>query len=58
MAAIARRFQVQGHAIEIGASVGVAIWPRDAEDADSLLIAADKAMYGAKAATHLASPAI
>ena len=53
--AVNRRFLVQGHSIQIGASVGVAIWPHHAKDADSLLIAADKAMYDAKTESRLTS---
>jgi diguanylate cyclase (GGDEF)-like protein len=34
--------------VEIGASVGIAIFPEDAADAESLCIAADRRMYEAK----------
>lgn len=33
---------------QVGASVGLALYPQDAEDASGLLAAADEAMYGAK----------
>ncbi|MBI4194549.1 MAG: GGDEF domain-containing protein, partial [Betaproteobacteria bacterium] len=36
----------------IGASIGIAIYPADAQDADSLLKAADIAMYDAKQARN------
>jgi diguanylate cyclase (GGDEF)-like protein len=36
------------HTVRIGASVGVAIFPQDATDAESLCIAADRRMYEAK----------
>ncbi len=42
-------FHIEGHAIQIGASVGSAIFPIDAEDGETLLHHADMAMYEAKA---------
>ncbi len=39
-----------GRGFQVNASVGVAIFPRDATDAQSLMQAADVAMYAAKAA--------
>ncbi len=41
---------IEGHDIEIGTSVGVALAPRDGRDIQSLLAAADCAMYAAKSA--------
>lgn len=41
-------FEIQGHAIEIGASIGIAFYPKDAEDVHDLLRLADTAMYQAK----------
>ncbi len=38
----------QGHEIAVGASLGVAMFPGDADDLESLLKAADMAMYRAK----------
>jgi PAS domain S-box-containing protein len=38
-----------GHEVHVGASIGVALFPRDGEDVDSLLRKADLAMYAAKA---------
>ncbi len=38
----------KGHEARIGASIGIAIYPADASDADALIKAADSAMYAAK----------
>lgn len=51
-AAIARisdPYLVDGQAVSIGASIGIATAPRDAGQADDLLRCADMALYGAKA---------
>jgi diguanylate cyclase (GGDEF)-like protein len=40
--------QLGDHTIQVGASVGIAIYPEDARDMDSLCIAADLRMYDAK----------
>jgi diguanylate cyclase (GGDEF)-like protein len=45
---IAEPFDVEGHRILIGASVGIAVAPIDGEDGQSLLKNADLAMYRAK----------
>jgi len=50
LAALAEPFDLEGEEADIGASIGIAVWPADAQDADSLLTAADAAMYRAKAA--------
>jgi diguanylate cyclase (GGDEF)-like protein len=34
--------------VELGASVGLALYPLHAQEADGLILAADRAMYGAK----------
>jgi diguanylate cyclase (GGDEF)-like protein len=39
---------LDGHKVLIGASIGIAIYPEDAADAESLCIAADRRMYEAK----------
>jgi len=44
----AQPFQVGGHGIEVTTSVGMALYPDDAEDPDALVKKADKAMYHAK----------
>lgn len=48
--AIAMPFQLgsQKEPVEIGVSIGIAIYPADANDADALIKAADRAMYKAK----------
>jgi diguanylate cyclase (GGDEF)-like protein/PAS domain S-box-containing protein len=46
--AMAAPFDLQGHQVVIGASVGVAAAPSDGEDADELLKKADMALYRAK----------
>lgn len=47
---IERPYTIDGHEMRITTSVGVAIFPEDGEDADTLLKNADAAMYRAKAA--------
>ncbi len=47
--AMAAPFDLQGHQVVIGASVGVSAAPSDGEDADELLKKADMALYRAKA---------
>ncbi|MDI1344516.1 MAG: EAL domain-containing protein [Pseudolabrys sp.] len=41
-------FEIDGHRIDIGASIGVAMAPGDGTDADQLLKKADMALYAAK----------
>ena len=52
IAALAAPFQLgnQKQSVEIGTSIGIAIYPADARDADALVKAADAAMYSAKQA--------
>jgi diguanylate cyclase (GGDEF)-like protein/PAS domain S-box-containing protein len=45
---LARPFIIAGHEVFISASIGVALYPGDGEDLDSLLKHADIAMYEAK----------
>jgi diguanylate cyclase (GGDEF)-like protein len=49
LTALAEPFHVQGLALRVTASVGIASFPRDAEAADELMKCADVAMYLAKA---------
>jgi diguanylate cyclase (GGDEF)-like protein len=44
--------QLDEHTVQIGASVGVALFPDDAHDIESLRIAADMLMYRHKKASH------
>jgi diguanylate cyclase (GGDEF)-like protein len=44
-------FEVNGHTLHVGASVGIAVFPDDANDAESLCIAADLRMYAGKQAS-------
>jgi diguanylate cyclase (GGDEF)-like protein len=46
--ALSRPFDIGGQTIYLGASVGIAIYPEDARDAEDLLKKADTAMYRAK----------
>lgn len=50
--ALARPFDIGGRRLTVGASVGVALYPDDAEDADSLLKRADALMYSAKSSSR------
>ncbi len=49
VAALVRPFRLNDEPVEIGASVGIAIYPDHALDADALINHADAAMYNAKA---------
>ncbi len=46
--AMRRPFHIEGRRIEIGASIGIALYPEDGDKADALMRAADSAMYRAK----------
>jgi diguanylate cyclase (GGDEF)-like protein len=47
---LAQPFSVRGRECWLGASIGIAVFPRDGEDPDSLMRHADLALYQAKAA--------
>jgi len=47
-ACVAEPFDIEGHHIVIGTSIGIALLPRDGADADELLKNADMALYRAK----------
>ena len=50
LAALEQPFALEGQSLDIGASIGIAVYPQDGEDADALLRRADVAMYVAKRA--------
>ena len=50
VAALRLPYALTGRPTVVGASVGLALWPRDAQSADDLLECADRALYAAKAA--------
>ncbi len=50
LASITAPYEIQDHVLYVGASVGVAIFPDDGEDGDTLLKNCDIAMYRAKEA--------
>jgi len=50
---ICEPFQVDEYTCNIGASIGVSIYPRDSENPEVLLRIADQAMYDKKAKTHV-----
>lgn len=43
-------FHITGRALEISASIGIALFPHDTETPDNLISKADRAMYSAKRA--------
>jgi diguanylate cyclase (GGDEF)-like protein len=49
LAALAAPMEVEGHALSVGASIGIALYPEAGDDADLLMRHADSAMYAAKA---------
>ncbi|MFT4119165.1 EAL domain-containing protein [Bradyrhizobium sp.] len=49
VARLSRPFEIAGHQLHIGCSIGVALAPDDGTDAESLLKCADLALYKAKA---------
>ncbi|WP_237482590.1 bifunctional diguanylate cyclase/phosphodiesterase [Lichenibacterium dinghuense] len=46
--ALRQTFEIEGKRVEIGASIGIALYPQDGTDADTLLRAADAALYRVK----------
>ena len=55
-AAVTRPFMIEGHQLHLGASIGCAVFPIDADDPDGLLRAADAAMFGVKRDTRARTP--
>ncbi|NCC38348.1 MAG: EAL domain-containing protein [Gammaproteobacteria bacterium] len=52
LASIAAPFDIQGHQIHVTSSIGVAVYPRDGTDCDSLMRNSDLALYAAKDVGH------
>lgn len=46
--AVRKPCKINGHSLQITASIGVAIYPGDGEDEDTLMNHADNALYAAK----------
>jgi diguanylate cyclase len=51
-AAVTRPFVIDGHRLHLGISIGRAVFPIDADDADGLLRCADAAMFSVKRTTY------
>ena len=39
---------IDGNRLRMGASIGIAVYPKDGEDSESIVNASDEAMYAAK----------
>lgn len=52
VARVSEPYRIERHSVSVGASVGIAIAPQDATDADALLRCADLALYSAKGASR------
>lgn len=48
LTALSEPFMIEEHEIRTGGSVGIGLYPKDGEDAEAVLRAADAAMYAAK----------
>lgn len=48
LSVLERPFEIDGHVFDVGASIGVALYPEHGEDATALMRHADVAMYAAK----------
>lgn len=56
LSAMGTPLDLAGNSIRIAASVGLAIFPDDASDQESLFVAADQDMYTKKTASRMAIP--
>jgi len=52
LAAFADDFEVEGHKLKLGLSIGAAVYPTDGTDAKTLMVNADATLYRAKAETR------
>ncbi|MBW2275057.1 MAG: EAL domain-containing protein [Deltaproteobacteria bacterium] len=50
LTALEEPFQINGHDVVVGASIGIAVYPHDGDDGETLIKHADTAMYHAKQA--------
>jgi diguanylate cyclase (GGDEF)-like protein len=50
IAAVSQPYGIEGHTVNITISAGVSIYPVHGEDADTLMMSADAALYEAKSA--------
>jgi diguanylate cyclase (GGDEF)-like protein len=50
IASICEPFEIEGYAMNIGTSIGISIYPDDADESDALKKFADAAMYEVKQA--------
>ncbi|WP_229632216.1 bifunctional diguanylate cyclase/phosphodiesterase [Pseudoduganella violaceinigra] len=48
LAAVVRPIELEGQKMQVSCSIGVAVYPRDGQDSDTLMLHADAAMYRAK----------
>ena len=55
LATVTEPFEIMGHRLRLGLSIGVALYPQDGTDATALLSNADAALYRAKAEGRLAA---
>jgi len=55
---LAEPMQIAGKEVRVGASIGIAIFPDDADEMEELCIAADLRMYNAKNSSEIQSPEI
>jgi diguanylate cyclase (GGDEF)-like protein len=52
IAAVNHSYEIDGHRIRSGVSIGIAVGPRDGNNSEDLLVAADLALYAVKASTR------